>query len=165
MTDPTDLAQNRSSKRERRRLDSWLLVEVGLLSGVGDVFRPAPGRLFAVPPTATFEEFAHSIDVAFSRWDHSHLHAFRFADGTEVGYPDDEAGDPDDFIDHDVAVTELVKPDDEFRYVFDFGDNWQHRCRVIGTNTDRPADSVRAPVMIGTWGESPEQYPDQDDDD
>jgi hypothetical protein len=34
--------------------------------------------------SATFEQFAETIDDAFGRWDRSHLHEFALGDGTQV---------------------------------------------------------------------------------
>ena len=44
---------------------------------------------------------------------------------------------------HDHAklkVAREVKPSDEFEYIFDLGDNWQHRCTVADNKVD-PVDA------------------------
>jgi hypothetical protein len=35
-----------------------------------------------------------------------------------------------------VSVAAEVGPGDEFRFVFDLGDQWQHRCRVLAEKFD-----------------------------
>ncbi len=48
----------------------------------------------------------------------------------------------------------------QFKYVFDFGDEWTFQCkvlRVVDGNTD-------VPVVIKSKGEAPDQYGDPDDD-
>jgi hypothetical protein len=35
-----------------------------------------------------------------------------------------------------VKVTTAVGPGDEFGFVFDFGDRWEHRCRVLAEKAD-----------------------------
>jgi hypothetical protein len=45
---------------------------------------PAPGQVFLVGPSHSFEQFAEAIDTAFARWDLSHLHTFELADGRPI---------------------------------------------------------------------------------
>lgn len=58
------------------------------------------------------------------------------------------------WLDHaKLKVAREVKVDAEFAYVFDLGDNWRHRCTVLGEKAD-PAEEYgstpKAPVAI--WG-------------
>jgi hypothetical protein len=62
----------------------WLDIRVELIGGRGQVLDLSPGRSFAVPPGCTFDEFGHAIDLAFARWDLSHLRQFTLEDGTLV---------------------------------------------------------------------------------
>jgi hypothetical protein len=54
---------------------TWLQIKVELVSGLVGEFDSAPGRVFAVAPSLTFERFAEAINRAFGRWDFSHLSA------------------------------------------------------------------------------------------
>jgi hypothetical protein len=58
-------------------------------------------------------------------------------------------------------VARELKPGDEFEFVFDFGDDWRHRCRVLEEKVD-PADEYGPipgrPVPIWGWGWIPDQY-------
>lgn len=141
---------------------TWLAIEVSLLGGGGIDCEPPPGRIFAVGPAHTFEQFAVAINAAFARWDLSHLHEFELADGRRIGYPDDEYGPELESLDHaKLKVARELKPGDEFEYTFDFGDNWQHRCRVEFEKID-PAQQfgVLPPVPLPFWGWGwiPDQY-------
>lgn len=78
---------------------TWLQIKVGLLSGLDIECDPPPRRVFAVGPTATFEQLVEAINVAFGRWDLSHLHVFELADGRPVGFADVDPGEHD-WIDH-----------------------------------------------------------------
>ena len=49
-----------------------------------------------------------------------------------------------------------------FYYLFEFGDEWWHEVTV--ENTDGAADEGEYPRTIEKKGESPEQYPDPDED-
>ena len=102
-----------------------------LLGGRGVACNPSPGRIFLVGPSHSFEQFAEAIDAAFARWDLSHLHNFELGDGRLIGYPDDSFAPEMVWLDHaKLKIAKEVKPGEEFEYVFDLGDNWQHRCTV-----------------------------------
>ena len=111
---------------------------------------------------------ADAVNRAFGRWDFSHLHAFELADGPRIGFADVDAG-VEDWIDHATAtVGAFVKPGDEFEFVFDFGDDWRHRCAVLPEKLD-PREAFgelpREPVILWGWGRLPDQYGREADDD
>jgi hypothetical protein len=141
---------------------TWLEIKVELLGGRGTDCDPPPGRVFIVGPAHTFEQLANAINAGFARWDLSHLHQFELADGRLIGYPDDDYAPDLVWLDHaKLKVAREVKPDDEFAFVFDFGDDWQHRCTVANTKVD-PLQAYgivpRGPVAIFGWGSIPDQY-------
>jgi hypothetical protein len=141
---------------------TWLRIQVELLGGGGIHCDPPPGRIFIVGPSHTFADFAAAIDAAFARWDLSHLHEFRLADGRLIGFPDDSF-EPD-VVWHDhtkLKVAHEVKPGGEFDYVFDLGDKWRHRCIVERDKTDPLAEYGELPtrpVAVWGWGWIPDQY-------
>ena len=45
-----------------------------------------------VGPRHTFAQLAEAIDVAFARWDLSHLHVFELPNGRRVGFADADPG-------------------------------------------------------------------------
>jgi hypothetical protein len=49
-----------------------------------------------------------------------------------------------------------------FRYVFDLGDDWRHRCRALPEKVDPrelyPGPLPRLPVPVWGWGWIPDQY-------
>jgi hypothetical protein len=134
----------------------WMTVRVELVSGRGMDFDPPPGRDFVVGPNNTFGDLADAIDLHFARWDLSHLHVFRLEDGRQIGYPDSEFPD---WLDHEsVTVSSAVSKGDEFEYVFDFGDDWTHHCRVkeVGTDpTEVFGEEPELPIPIWGWDRSP----------
>ncbi|MCV7366018.1 hypothetical protein CRI77_14765 [Mycolicibacterium duvalii] len=148
---------------------TWLSVTVELLGGRGEELWPPPGRIFAVGPSHTFMDFADAINDAFARWDRSHLSVFTLADGRVV--TDEETGaemtewangpitEP---VDIEVAkVARHLAPGDEFKYTFDLGDQWVHRC-VIGDEKVDPMEilgtTARKPLPYWGWGSIPDQY-------
>lgn len=156
---------------------TWLSVTVELLGGGGEELWPRPGRVFAVGPAHSFGDLADAIDVAFSRWDRGHLSLFTLADGRVV--TDQETGaelasSPDGAVlaASDMAETKVVdavRPFDEFRYTFDPGDGWTHRC-AVGDELVDPLEVLgtrpRQPLPYWGWGSIPDQYgrrwPDDD---
>lgn len=137
----------------------WMTVRVELVSGRGTDFDPPPGRVFLVGPGHTFRELADAINLHFARWDRSHLHDFRLADGREIGFPDPDS--PDTLDQERIQVGSTLDKGDEFEFVFDFGDHWAHQCRVeeVGVDPeDLYGESPKVPVPIWGWGLIPDQY-------
>lgn len=82
-------------KTSRRRpgprpMRNWLSIRVELVEGRGEHYWPRPGRLFAAAKSHSYAQLATAIDVAFARWDRSHLHEFQLTDGTRIGTPNPE---------------------------------------------------------------------------
>lgn len=147
----------------------WLGIRVELIGGRGEILHPRPGRRFAVPPGCTFNDLGQAIDLAFARWDLSHLRQFVLEDGTLA--VDDEMADElrasafgGGTIPRTVLLSAKVGPHlkigSPFRYIFDLGDDWTHSCtveghvdplEVLGVLPDRP-------VAYWGWGTLPDQY-------
>jgi Plasmid pRiA4b ORF-3-like protein len=146
---------------------TWLQIKIELVGGLGGELDPPPGRVFAVGPSVSFERFAEAINVAFGRWDFSHLHRFELAEGQRLGFPDLDF-EPPGWVDHAAKLGSLIGPGDEFVFVFDFGDDWRHECRVLTEKLD-PREEFgevpRAPVVLWGWGWLPDQYGRETDDD
>ncbi len=142
---------------------TWLQIRVALEGGRSIECVPPPGRIFVVGPSHSFSQLAEAIDVAFARWDFSHLHLFELPDGREVGFADVDPGEHE-WLDHDVLkITREVRPGDEFRYTFDLGDDWRHRYEVLAEKVDPrqewgPRPLPRRPVPIWGWDWMPDQY-------
>ena len=138
----------------------WFAVRVELESGGGLRLKWRPGRIMLVGPQHTLKDLAEAIDLAFARWDISHLHEFEFRDGRRYGRPDDEYGQP--IIDYtQVRAGSALRKGEPFTYVFDLGDDWKHNCLVLRTNLDPHEEAgiiPGTPVPIWGWGWIPDQY-------
>ncbi len=120
-----------------------------------------------VSPNHTLTDFAEAIDVAFARWDHSHLHLFDLGDlGTYM-----PGGDEDDESvgDSDLTLWRSLKPPAgaSVSYVYDLGDEWRHECEVETTDLD-PEEVYgmvpEKPTPFYGWGSIPDQYGRPTDD-
>ncbi|GAB3284115.1 plasmid pRiA4b ORF-3 family protein [Kineosporia babensis] len=141
---------------------TWLSIRVDLVSGHGGDLWPRPGRILAAARSHTFAQFAESIDDAFARWDHAHLHLFTLADGTPVTPLDWWDGEhPDDALDGRTTKLSRLQPGEQFAYVFDLGDCWAHLCTVAEARID-PQEELGIipdrPLPTWGWGQIPDQY-------
>ncbi|HEY9286852.1 MAG TPA: hypothetical protein VIT43_02395 [Candidatus Dormibacteraeota bacterium] len=139
----------------------WLAIKVVLASGLG--FHPdqPPGRRMLVSPDHTLAEFAEAIDVAFARWDHSHLHLFDFGDAGRFML----GGDEEDEAVRDSSTTPLrslkLQAGARFTYIYDLGDEWCHDCVVDAVDVipeEAYGTVSEKPVPFWGWGTIPDQY-------
>ena len=149
----------------RRRLPPaqgrWLAIKVVLTSGLGFDPDQPPGRRMLVSPNHTLAEFAEAIDVAFARWDHSHLHLFDFGGAGNFMLGGDEENEDV----RDSGTTQLrslkLQPGNRFTYIYDLGDEWRHDCEVEASDVD-PEEAYgtvpEKPVPFWGWGTIPDQY-------
>jgi Plasmid pRiA4b ORF-3-like protein len=139
----------------------WLSIKVELLSGRDLVLDHPAGRVMIASTGHTLAELAEAIDVAFARWDHSHLHEFKLGDGRRymLGGSDFE---PDVLDSTGVTLASLhLGLGMSFEYVFDLGDDWRHRCEVQSVDADPGEEygtSPDRPVPTWGWGWIPDQY-------
>jgi hypothetical protein len=118
-----------------------------------------------VGPSHTFLGLAEAINQGFARWDLSHLHEFELGGGRRIGFVDPDPLEDDEVVEDHAAVkvAAAVAPDEEFTFVFDFGDRWEHRCCVLAEKADPrqqwgPGPLPKQPVPTWGWGLIPDQY-------
>ncbi|MBP0955403.1 MAG: hypothetical protein J6M90_07150 [Oscillospiraceae bacterium] len=120
-------------------------------------------RHLQVPAGMTLDEFADMILWAFD-FDNDHAHAF-FMDNKVWSDRDcyyEASADDENEYRHTNNYTFLragIKKGDEFIFLFDFGDEWIFRCKVL----KELDEATEEPAIIRRKGEPPRQYPDYDE--
>ena len=102
--------------------------------------RPLIHRTLLVPAGITLPDLHDTFQCAMG-WDDEHLHEFIIA-GEHYG-----ESDPDVVDEQGVRLDEALQGTREFEYVYDFGDDWRHRVRVI--DVTEPAEPIRSPRCLG----------------
>lgn len=109
--------------------------------------KPKVWRRVLVPQTITLAQLHLVIQAAFG-WGHAHLHEFIAGDGERYGTLDPDYDDPGSVSSESTRLTTALRRS-TLRYVYDFGDNWDHRIQVEKT---LPADPLLTlPFCVG-WG-------------
>ena len=108
-----------------------------------DGIRPAIWRRLLVPGGVHLGQL-HAIFQAAMGWSDAHLHQFEIG-GRQYG-PADEDADDDEIDEATVTVIGALEALHRFRYVYDFGDNWQHAITVEGVT--RSPLSLRFAVCL-----------------
>jgi hypothetical protein len=137
---------------------TWFSIRVDLVAGHGELYWPRPGGIFAAAPTHTFAQLATAIDDAFARWDRSHLHQFTRSHGSEPGIPSRQDELSARVLDYRRVKLAQLQGGEQFAYVFDFGDQWEHLCSetcTCGRKGNNSGELIRCPgnyrVHQGRW--------------
>ncbi|WP_245643987.1 plasmid pRiA4b ORF-3 family protein [Paraburkholderia oxyphila] len=110
------------------------------LSGI----KPLIWRRVLVPETITLAKLHRVIQAAMGWYDY-HLHEFEIA-GERYGIPDPEFDDKSVVSEVRVRLSKSLGGAASLRYVYDFGDDWEHKIKVEKV---LPADACPTPVYLG----------------
>ena len=137
-------------------------------------------RTIAIKENQTLDTLHKAIFSAFDRYD-PHLYSFymtggakrkkRFDNCSEYTHPQairDDSGMFDFRTPPKNAARIKIKDlglsiKDKFEYLFDFGDNWLHE--IVLETIAEPQPKTKYPKIIKINGESPDQYPDYEEED
>ena len=119
-------------------------------------------RHIQISKSATLYKLHKAIIDAFD-FEDDHAHAFfmdnHYWSGNAAFFSMKMYGDERLTKSYKLEKLNLTKGD-QFKYVFDFGDEWRFQCKVlreIGEKTD-------IPCVIRSVGDSPEQYPEPNEE-
>lgn len=120
-------------------------------------------RHIKISGKATLEELSEAILDAFD-FDNDHLHAFFMSNRAW----DDEECYYSPYAEEEFPATDTcrlqfigLEEGKKFLYIFDFGDDWKFQCKVLKVLDE----DTKAPEIVRTKGEAPQQYPEFDEDD
>ena len=117
-----------------------------------DEVKPPVWRRVLIPPDASLS-YLHAVIQDAMGWGEEHLYDFMVGSGRgkSLLYTSDSE---DHAIFETIAVTALLpRVKSKTRYVYDFGDDWQHTV-VLEKKMDPPAGQ-RLPVCLGGEGACP----------
>jgi hypothetical protein len=146
-----------------KRRNSLIIPEAEFQDGI-HVFKVSLGstwRRIVMPAKMDFDTFSSCILEAFD-FDHDHLYMFSYVNRFGIlEHLNDPYGDEPPYA-SEVLIGELsLKPGEVISYLFDFGDNWEFDVKLERID---PADKkIKGPVMLESYGEAPDQYPDWDE--
>jgi len=108
--------------------------------------KPAIWRRIVMPGKIRLGKL-HVVLLLAMGWDGGHIHEFIFGD-THYGIPEDAGFADDPPISNEARVTfaKALGGLRTFTYVYDYGDNWQHRIKVEKALTPDP--KLRHPLCI-----------------
>jgi Plasmid pRiA4b ORF-3-like protein len=90
--------------------------------------KPPVWRRVVVSETTTLARLHDVLQAAFGWWDY-HLHEFEI-DGVRYGIDDGEGWGEPPKDERRARLRDVVGEGSSFKYVYDFGDNWEHRIVV-----------------------------------
>lgn len=161
---------------ERRGIKLYVL-EVALMRGritkKSVKHNPVISRTIEIRGDQSLGDLHEAIFDAFDRWD-EHLYEFQFGKKPMDPMAKVYGVNPPDFdlkfvmearyegeADETRIDSLALRVRSKFFYWFDFGDDWWHKITVKGIQDDVPIDVY--PRVSKRVGESPPQYPDQDE--
>jgi len=135
-------------------------------------------RTIAIKDTQSLGDLHDAIFKAFDRHD-EHLYSFYMTNGVtrkdryrncpEYSHPMSIQGEGFAFREPPknaeiISISDLnLTIKGKFEYLFDFGDEWLHE--IVLEKIEEPISKETYPKILKVNGESPNQYPDHDEDD
>ncbi len=113
--------------------------------------KPKIWRRVLVPETISLLKLHLVIQAVFG-WGHSHLHEFIAGDGERYGTVDPDYDEPGSVSSEKTRLTTALRRS-TLSYVYDFGDNWDHRIKV--EKTFAPDPLLTLPFCVGGGGATP----------
>ncbi len=113
--------------------------------------RPPIWRRVVVPAEFTLTELHHVIQAAMG-WEDDHLHEFLIG-GLRFGVPDPNdalMGGPPCINEENARVVDVLKKrGPKSKYIYDFGDGWEHALTLEKSEILVPAAGVTYPICTG----------------
>jgi hypothetical protein len=115
--------------------------------------KPRIWRRFLLRDSSSFEDLHHAIQDAFG-WENEHLWRFSRVGRAGAAIAGRDGDDTPDARDVDIASVFNRSVIDRCRYVYDFGDRWEHE--VKGRRSNDPDLDARRRLLAGERACPPE---------
>jgi len=104
-----------------------------------EFIEPAITRILQVPGDIRLDRLHLTLQAAMG-WTNSHLYMFE-AEGATWGLPDPDFGG-DDLPADKTTLAEVLEDTGarSIRYIYDFGDSWEHKLQMVKTTDPIPGD-------------------------
>ena len=116
--------------------------------------KPKIWRRILVPESITLGSLHQVLQLTFN-WGNYHLHEFDFG-GERFGIPDPEFDWEPVRSEKRVQLKTALGDMATFKYIYDFGDHWEHRIKVERVLPGDPELSDRAMLLKGANAAPPE---------
>jgi len=116
--------------------------------------KPKIWRRIIVPESITLGNLHPVLQMAFG-WTDGHIHEFDF-DGERFGIPDPEFDWEPIRSEKRIQLKTALAGMNRFTYIYDFGDQWEHRIKVEKQLLGDPELSHRAMCLAGANAAPPE---------
>lgn len=112
------------------------IIEVKIIL---EYIEPAVTRTLQVPSDIRLDRLHLTLQAAMG-WTNSHLYMFQ-AEGATWGLPDPDFGG-DDLPANKTTLAEVLNDTGarSIRYIYDFGDNWEHQLQFGKVTDPKPGD-------------------------
>ena len=117
-----------------------------------EYIEPAVTRTLQVPSNIRLDRLHLTLQAAMG-WTNSHLYMFE-AEGATWGLPDPDFGG-DDLPANKTTLAEVLEDTGvrSIRYIYDFGDSWEHKLQIGNVTDPIPGDLY--PSLIEISGRCP----------
>lgn len=145
------MAQNNQQRLQGYRIK----IKLPMMKVIPDVTRTVD-----IPAQITFDQLDSVIEVTMGWWE-GHLYEFSIPKAnlkipemtTYMQAKDDPFfGSSAEQISPETKIDEYLMTYKKFKYVYDFGDNWEHEVRLMRVLDDYSADH---PILVKAVGECP----------
>lgn len=116
--------------------------------------KPTIWRRIVVPESITLGDLHQVLQITFD-WCDYHLHEFDFG-GERFGTPDPEFGWEPVRSETRIQLKTALGGMGSFKYIYDFGDHWEHRIKVERKLPNAPDLSHRAMLLKAANAAPPE---------
>ncbi|WP_026752505.1 plasmid pRiA4b ORF-3 family protein [Sediminibacterium sp. C3] len=113
------------------------MLNILVLEIILDHTEPLIWRKIIVPTNFTLNRLHHAVQIAMG-WNNSHLFEFNY-ENFSIGIVYTDLEDNPNIDAREITLEEVnLQIGDELKYIYDFGDYWEHTIKVVDNKFDKP---------------------------